>query len=281
MNTQIQHDIGQLRSQELVIEEAKVFADQYIRPLAREHDATGKLSRTLINEIAKRGYLGATFPAEYSGLELDPVYYGMLNEEIGKACSSTRALLTVGTSLIGESILRWGTTDQKKKWLPLISSAEKIGAFALTEPKAGTDAKGIESSYEKDGDSYIITGHKKWITLAGIADFFLVIAKNAEQQISAFLVDRNPDIEIKEMLGLMAAKGSHIAEVKFNRVRVPKENLLGAEGRGFSCIVSTALDHGRYSIAWAGVALAQEALEAMVNYARQRKQFGKKYISFS
>lgn len=259
-----------------IVQEARLFAERELRPRATEIDRKEELPRDIIVQMAKRGYLSATFPEEYGGLELDPVSYGFFTEEIGKACCNTRALITVQTSLIGGSLLRWGTKEQKEKWLPAIASAEKLGAFALTEPLVGSNAKAVQLSYRKSGAKYILNGRKKWISFSGIADFFIVIA-SCEGSVSAFLVDRESEgITVSPMSGLLANRASHIAEIQFDQVEIPCENLLGIEGGGFTYVVTTALDHGRYSIAWAGIGIAAEALEAMVHYSRNRTQFDKK-----
>ena len=266
--------------QEKIVEEVKNFAAKEIRPFAAEADEKGALPKTHIRKLANRKFLSASFPAQYGGLELDPVYYGRLIEEIGKACCSTRALITVQTSLVGESILRWGTEDQRDKWLLKMSSGDKIGAFALSEPDVGSDVKNIQTSYKKKGSRFILDGRKKWISFGEIADFFITLA-TGDQGITAFIVERDFEgVRTKPIKDLFANKASHVAEIDFKSVDVPEENVLGRLGSGFSFIVGTALDHGRYCVAWGGVAIAQEALEAMVRYARERSQFGKKIHHF-
>ncbi len=263
-------------SQQKIVEEAKAFADREIRPFAAEFEANEAVPRELIDKMAQRGYLAASFPREYGGLGLDPVYYGLFTEEIGKACASTRGLLTVHTSLVGETLLRWGNKELKEKWVLPMARGEKIGAFALTEPEVGTDAKSVKTSFRKEGNKYIINGKKKWITFGDVADFFLTVT-NGEKGITTFIIERRTEgVTTTPIKGLLASKAAHIAEIRFDNVEVPAENMVGREGSGFTYIVSTALDHGRYSIAWAGVAIAQEALDAMVTYSRKRSQFGKK-----
>ena len=263
-----------------IVEEARHFAAKEIRPYATEFDEKGVLPRELIRKMAKKRFLSASFPKAYGGLELDPVYYGLFTEEIGKACCSTRGLLTVHTSLVGESLLKWGTPAQKEKWLHPMASGEKLSAFALTEPNIGSDAKGVQCRYEKKGNNIVINGHKKWTSFGDIADFFIVIAA-CDDKISAFIIESSFDgVKTKPIHGMLGARASHIAEIEFKDVIIPVENLLGPEGGGCAYIVNTALDHGRYSIAWGGVAIAQEALEAMVSYSRKREQFGKKIHKF-
>ncbi len=263
-------------TQEKILEEARAFAAKEIRPFAAEFEEKEAVSRELIDKMAKRGYLAASFPQEYGGLGLDPVYYGLFTEEIGKACCSTRGLLTVHTSLVGEALVRLGTRQQKERWLLPMARGEQLAAFALTEPEVGTDAKSVQTSYRKEGSKYIINGKKKWITFGDIADLFLVVARG-DSGITTFIVERTGGgVVTKPIKGLLASRAAHIAEIEFKDAAVPPENIITKEGSGFSYVVNTALDHGRYSIAWGGIGIAQEALEAMVNYSRQRSQFGVK-----
>ncbi len=263
-----------------IILEAREFASNEIRPFAGEFEENGGIPRELINKMAKRGYLAASFPEKYGGLALNPVDYGFFTEEIGKACASTRSILTVHTSLVGETILRWGNEQQKDYWLPLMAKGEKLAAFALSEPDVGSNAKGVQTSYVKQGDKYILNGRKKWITLGGIADVFIVIASE-QGKITAFIVERSfPGVSTSLIKGMLSGKASYISEIQLDNVEVPEENVLGKVGNAFEYVVATALDHGRYSIAWAGVGIAQEALDAMVTYSRNRTQFGEKLRSF-
>lgn len=262
------------------LKEAKDFAESDISPHAAQFDEDGGISTELIKKLASKGYLAATFPKEYGGMALNPVQYGMLTEEIGKACSSTRALLTVHVSLVGEALLRWGSEKQKQEWLPAMAKGDKIGAFALTEPETGSDASAIQTSYVKRDGEYVLSGRKKWITFSVIADFFLTIASN-NGKASAFIVKRNaPGVTVTPIKGLLASRAAYIGEIAFDNVVVPEEQMIGNEGDGFTYIVNTALDHGRYSIAWAGLAIAQASLDAMVKYARERNQFGQKIYNY-
>jgi alkylation response protein AidB-like acyl-CoA dehydrogenase len=266
--------------QQNIVFEARRFAEDMIRPMAGELDREEHYPKEIIDELAKRRFLLASLPTVTGGLGLDPVYYGFFTEEIGKACCATRGLITVQSSLIGEALLRWGTKEQKTNWLPAIADGQKIGAFALTEPHIGSNAQGIQTAYERSGKEYVIKGRKKWISFGAIADFFILIASN-DSEITAFIVERDrPGINIFPQKGLLASRATHIAEIEFNDVRVPQSNVLGKPGSGFVFIASSAIDHGRYSIAWAGVAIAQEALNNMVRYARERNQFGRKIAEF-
>jgi alkylation response protein AidB-like acyl-CoA dehydrogenase len=263
-----------------IIEQVKEFVASEIRPFAADFDQNEQLPNELIKKMGSIGLLGACFPLEYGGLDLDPLSYGIVTEEIGKACCSTRSLLTVHTSLVGETILRFGTEKQKNKWLPLMAKGDVIAAFALTEPEIGTDAHSITTTYEISDTDFIINGKKKWITFGNIADIFLVLAAN-EKQTTCFLVERKfAGISTEPIKGLLANRASHIAEITFNNVHVPKENIIASLGQGFNYVVNYALSAGRYSIAWGGLAIAQEALEAMVKYSKERSQFGDKIYKF-
>jgi alkylation response protein AidB-like acyl-CoA dehydrogenase len=262
--------------QKMIVNEAREFAAEVLRPRAGDFDREETLPKDVLDEMAKRKFLLASLPEAYGGLALNPIYYGFFTEEIGKACCSTRGLITVQSSLIGETLLKWGSEEQKTRWLLSVASGEMLGAFALSEPEIGTDARGVQTRYKKDGKDYLLNGRKKWISFGEIAGFFIVIA-SGESEITAFIVERDrPGISVCPIKGLLGNRAAHLAEIELKDVRVPEDNVIGKPGSGFSFIVGTALDHGRYSIAWAGVAIAQEALDCMATYARKRKQFGRK-----
>jgi len=255
---------------------AKAFADGVLRPRAGEFDSQGGVPREVLQELAERGLLGAVLPPEFGGGGLDPLAYGLLTNEVGKGCNSTRALLTVHASLVGETLARLGSPEQKQRWLPDMAAGRKLACFALSEPDIGSEATAVKTSYRQQGEAFVINGRKKWITYGAIADLFLVFAA-CEGEISAFMLERPmAGVSTRPMGGLLASRGAHLAEIFFEDVVVPKENLVGRLGTGFSFVANTALFYGRYSIAWAGVAIAEAAVEEMVSYAREREQFGKK-----
>lgn len=266
--------------QKAIVEEARQFADKSIRPRAGEIDQLEELPRDLIADMMERRYHVASLPEGYGGLGLDPVYYGFLTEEIGKACCSTRALMTVQSSLVGETLVKWGTGLQKDRWLRTMASGECIGAFALSEPETGSDARGVRTVYEDIGGEYVLNGRKSWTSFGDVADFFIIIAA-CEGDLTAFIVGReNEGLTSRPIRGLLAGRACHLAQLDLHDVRIPHENVIGRPGCGFRYVVGTALDHGRYSVAWAGVAVAQEAVDAMVTYSRKRKQFGKRICEF-
>ncbi len=255
---------------------ARDFATRELRPRAGEFDRAGAVPIDVLRGMGERGLLGAMLPLEHGGGGLDALSYGLLTLEIGKGCSSCRALLTVHTSLVGETIARFGNAAQKSRWLPLLASGERLACFALSEPEVGSDAAAVRTTYERQGDHYVLDGRKTWISFALVADLMLVIAA-CGGSVSAFIVERDmPGVATRPILGMLGNRGAHIGEVFLERVRVPVENRLGAAGAGFGFIANSALFHGRYSVAWAGLALAEAALEEMVAYAARREQFGKK-----
>lgn len=253
--------------------EAKLFVDKEIVPLASQIDMEEKIPTDLINKISREGYLASMIPSSFGGKGQDMVNLGILNEEIGRGCSSVRSLLTV-QGMVALAILRWGTDGQKAYWLPKLASGEKIGAFALTEPDTGSDAKSISTQAELSGDYYVINGKKKWITMGQIADVFLVFCQ-CEGKVTAFLIEKDsPGFSVSPICGLLGARASMIAELKMNDCKISKENMVGTIGTGLSHVALGSLDYGRYSIACGCVGLGQACLEASVKYTRSRKQFG-------
>jgi hypothetical protein len=253
--------------------EFRTFVDAEIARHADRHDRQECLSEAVIFKMARQGYLGATVPAAFGGQGMDAITFGLLNEEVGRGCTAARGLLTV-QSMATRVIDRWGSDVQKQRWLRDLAAGEKIGAFALTEPEHGCDAANIETTAEQDDDGFLINGRKRWISYGQIADVFLVFAQT-EKRVSAFLVERKtPGLTIEPMKGLLGARGSMLAELHFQDCRVPAENLVARLGFGLVPVGFTALDVGRYSIAWGAVGLAQACLDASIRYTKRRKQFG-------
>ncbi|MHA6528860.1 acyl-CoA dehydrogenase family protein [Paenibacillus sp. BAC0078] len=252
----------------------RCFADEKIAPYAQQHDEDEKLTDEVLEYMKQSGYLGSMIPQQYGGTMLNMVETGLLNEEIGRGCASVRSLLTVH-GMVALGILRWGTETQKDYWLPKLASGSKIGAFGLTEPLVGSDAKSVSTSAILHEDSYILNGVKKWITMGQIADVFIIMAQ-LNGKPTAFLVERdNPNLTIKPMKGLLGCRASMIAELTLEDCRIPADSIIGAPGTGLSHIALTCLDYGRYTVAWGAVGTAQACLEASVHYARKRKQFGR------
>ncbi len=253
--------------------EVKEFVEMEVAPYAAEDDRLERLNEKTVKKLALKGYLGSMLPIEFEGMGLDAVSIGILNEEIGRGCSSVRSLLTVH-GMVALAISRWGTKDQKDYWLPKMAKGDKIGAFGLTEPNVGSDAKSIETTAVESGENFVLNGTKKWITMGQIADVFLIFAQLYEKP-TAFIVEKNtPGFYIKPINGLIGARASMIAELRLENCSIPKGNLVGNAGTGISHVALNSLDYGRYTIAWGCVGLAQACLDASLRYARKRKQFG-------
>lgn len=268
------------KQEQEILHEAELFATREIRPYARQIQEQQSIPRSLIRAMAERGYLAASIPHEYGGMGLGPKAYGLLTEVFGKALPAVRSLLTVHTSLVSETLVRFGSPEQKSSWLPKLVRGEWIGAFGLTEPEVGSDAKNVKTTWREEADCYVLNGKKKWITFGGMADVFIIVASQ-EGRSTAFWVERQFDgVQTQAIEGVMVGGETGIAEIGLHEVRVPKSHLIGRMHEGFEYIVSGALDQGRYSIAWAGLAIAQEALDSMVTYSRKRKQFDQKLSHF-
>ncbi|HEY3571117.1 MAG TPA: acyl-CoA dehydrogenase family protein [Thermoanaerobaculia bacterium] len=254
-------------------EEFRAFVAAEIAPYAGRWDREAAIPMELVGRLREVGYLGSNVPADYGGLGRDNVTYGLLTEEIAKGCSSVRSLLTVH-DMVAHVIGRWGSPGQRERYLPALARGEILGAFCLSEPNAGSDAKSVETVARDDGDAWVLDGRKKWTTFGQIANLFLVLAQ-IEGKPTAFLVERDlPGVTMKPLSGVTGTRASMLAEIFFEGVRVPKENLIGKPGFGVSAVMSTALDHGRYSVAWGAVGLAQACLDASRAYATERRQFG-------
>jgi alkylation response protein AidB-like acyl-CoA dehydrogenase len=249
------------------------FADAHIVPHANAWDQAEAMPAEMVRQLAAVGYLGAVLPVDRGGAGFNMVEFGLLNEELGRGCSSIRSLLTVH-SMVALAISRWGREEKKSQWLEKLGQGKAIGAFALTEPEAGSDARQIMTQAVASGDDFLLTGHKKWITFAQMADLFLVFAKSVRGP-CAFLLERNtPGLVISPMHGMLGTRASMMAELRLEECRVRKQDMIGAAGFGLSHVASSALDCGRYSVAWGSVGIAQACLEACVRYAGRRKQFG-------
>ncbi len=252
----------------------RTFAEEAIMPQADRFDQEERVPFAFLQRIGQQGYLGAIVPQEYGGTDMDMVTFGLLNEEVGRACSSVRSLLTVH-SMVAYAILKWGTPQQRKQWLPQLATGALIAAFGLSEPRVGSDAASVETSAVLAGDSYILTGQKRWITYGQVAHLFLIFAQ-CEGKHVAFLVESNtPGLTVKPICGILGTRASLLAELSLENCRVPRENMVGGKGFGLIAVATTALDLGRYSVAWGSVGAAQACLEASLRYTSERKQFGR------
>jgi butyryl-CoA dehydrogenase len=272
-------DLSLSDEQELIRATAREFVEREIVPHAREWDRDEEMDRGIVGRLAEVGYLGAALPEDYGGMGLDTVSYSLVTEELGRADSSVRGIVSVNVGLVGKTIARWGSEEQKQEWLPRLSSGEALGCYALTEPGAGSDPAGLATRAERDGDGWTISGSKIFITLGTWAGLALVFARTGEG-ITCFLVPTDVEgFSAQPLKGKLGLRAQDTGELSLDGVRVPAENVLGAEGEGMKVALS-ALDNGRISLAAGCVGIAQGCLEACLAYARDRRQFGRSIASF-
>lgn len=277
-------DFELTQDQKLVQEMVRKFAINELEPVASEIDRSREFPWKNIKKMAELGLLGVIIPEEYGGAGLDFLSLAIVIEEISKVCASTGVIIAVNNSLAAYPILAFGTEEQRRKYLPLLAKAEKIGAIGLTEPNAGSDVAGMESTAALDGDYYRLNGTKRFITNgreAGVCVIFAYTDKSKRHKgISAFIVDDGtPGFTKGEHEDLMGLRATGNCELIFEDAKVPKDNLLGEEGQGFKIAMHT-LDVSRIDIGAQAVGIAQGALEAAVKYAKERKAFGKSIAEF-
>lgn len=272
-------DFSFTREHELVKQLMKQFVDNEVRPIAAEIDETERFPLETIEKMAKYGIKGMSFSSQYGGSNTDYISYVIAVEELAKACCSTACIYAVSTGLVAAMIEKFGNEQQKQKYLPGLLTGTSIGAFALTEANAGSDASAQQTVAKDMGDYYLLNGSKTFITNAGFSSVYIVMAMTDKSKgvkgISAFLVEKDMEGfsigKIEEKCGVRA---SSTGELIFEDVKVPKENLLGKEGKGFN-IAMAGLDGGRISIATQALGLAEGALDEAIKYVKERKQFGK------
>jgi len=265
-----------LTTEQLVLKKHfRDFVDSEIIPIANRQDETEYLDNSIIEKMSALGFLGAIIPSKYGGKEWDAVTLALLHEEIGRGCASIRSLLTVH-EMVALAINRWGSDEQRENWLPRLATGDIIGAFALSEPDTGSDAKSVQLTAVFEGGRFLLSGVKKWITMGQIANLFIIIAQY-DNKPTAFLVERQSEgLSARPIKGLMGFRASMGAELLLDDCDIPGENIIGSCGVGLSHIAQTCLDHGRFVVACGCVGLAQACLEDSVNYARERKQFGER-----
>jgi alkylation response protein AidB-like acyl-CoA dehydrogenase len=256
---------------------ARDFTDREVVPHAAAWDRAESVDRAIVGKLGALGFLGLTVDEEYGGSGGDHLAYCLVTEELGRGDSSVRGIVSVSLGLVAKSIAHWGSEEQKRAWLPLLTSGEAVGCFALTEPGTGSDAAHLTTRAVRDGDGYLLTGSKMFITNGTWADVVLLFARTGgpgHRGVSAFLVPADaPGLTRREIHGKLGLRGQATAELVLDGVRVPAGALLGPEGKGFSVAMS-ALAKGRMSVAAGCVGIAQACLEAAVGYAGEREQFG-------
>ena len=266
-------DLTLTPEQELIQSSAREFVDREVVPHAREWDRDEVMDRAIVAKLADVGFL--------AGWELDTVSYCLIMEELGRADSSVRGIVSVNVGLVGKTIKRWGTEEQRERWMPRLASGETLGCYALTEPGAGSDPTGMDTRAERDGDSWSITGSKIFITLGTWAGLALVFARTSEgpRGITCFLVPTDAEgFSAHPIKGKLGLRAQDTGELTLDGVRVPAENVLGGEGDGMKVALS-ALDNGRISLAAGCVGISQGCLDASLAYAGERRQFGRSIAS--
>ena len=277
-------NFGLTREQELVRQMVREFAVNEVKPIAAEIDETERFPMENVKKMAELGMMGIPFPKELGGAGGDVLSYIISVEELSKVCGTTGVILSAHTSLCASLIYENGTPAQKEKYLVPLAKGEKIGAFGLTEPGAGTDAAGQQTTAVLDGDNYILNGSKIFITNGGVAETFIVFAMTDKSQgtrgISAFIVEKGfPGFSIGKKEDKLGIRASSTTELIFENCIVPKENLIGKEGKGFGIAMKT-LDGGRIGIAAQALGIAEGAYEETIKYMKERKQFGRPLSAF-
>ncbi|MBA3747779.1 MAG: acyl-CoA dehydrogenase family protein [Solirubrobacterales bacterium] len=270
--------------QQLVRETARAFVDAEIVERARDNARARRFDRELVSMLAAQGYLGAIVPADYGGAGLDHVTYALIVEEIGRGDGAMRTVVSVQTSLVCGSILRWGTQEQKAGYLPKLCAGEWLGCFGLTEPETGSDAANQRTRARKVDGGWLLNGAKMWISLASHAQVALIFAQTdpalRHRGLACFLVDTDqPGFQTQAIHHKMGLHASDTAAIALDDAFVPDDGLLGEVGEGFKVAMS-ALDGGRYSVAAGCVGICQGCVEQSVKYAREREQFGRPIASF-
>ena len=262
----------------------KEFAEAEVKPLAQETDETETFPMETVKKMQKYGFMGIPVPKEYGGQGCDPLTYIMCVEELSKVCGTTGVIVSAHTSLCADPIMTYGTEEQKQKYLVPLAKGELLGAFALTEPGAGTDAQGAQTKAVLDGDEWVLNGSKCFITNGSYADVYIIIAVTdvkvdargrKKKSFSAFIVEKGtPGFTFGTKEKKMGIRGSATYELIFQDCRIPKENLLGPQGKGFGIAMHT-LDGGRIGIASQALGIAEGALDLTIDYVKERKQFGR------
>ncbi|MFZ0335587.1 MAG: acyl-CoA dehydrogenase [Candidatus Acidiferrales bacterium] len=277
-------DLGLTEEQLLLQRTVREFAESEVKPLAKEIDETGHFPRETFRKAAELGLTGVAVPEEYGGAGMDHISYSIVIEEISRACASTGVILSVQNSLYSDPVLRFGTEEQKQKFLVPFARGEKIGCYALTEPQAGSNAAALRTTAVPKADKYVINGTKAWITNGAAADAAIVYTnthpEKGEKGITALIVEKGtPGFAVGKEEKKLGINATACCELSFTDCEVPVGNRIGAEGEGYKVALST-LDGGRIGIAAQATGIAQGAFDAALAYAQQRQAFGHPIADF-
>jgi alkylation response protein AidB-like acyl-CoA dehydrogenase len=276
-------DFALTADQELIRQTARAFCEREIAPHAASWDREESIDRSLVGKLAEVGFLAAALPSENGGMGLDMISYTLIVEELGRADSNVRGIVSVSNGLFGHAVAHWGTSEQRERLLPPLAAGEELGCYALTEPGAGSDPAGLATSAARNGDGWVLSGQKIFITLGSWAAHALVFARTGElgpRGITCFVVPTDaPGFEARPIKGKLGLRAQDTAELFLDGVRVPDEARLGDVGAGFKVAMS-ALDHGRVSMGAGCVGIAQGCLDASIAYTKTREQFGRPVAGF-
>jgi alkylation response protein AidB-like acyl-CoA dehydrogenase len=252
----------------------KAFVALNVEPFAERWDREQRIPDSVISLLAKSGYLGCSLPPQYGGQGWDIVTFGLLNEAMGRGSSALTGVLTV-QAMVSMALLKWGTKEQKEKWLPPLARGEMIGAFALTEPGAGSDIQSLATGLTPEGDHFVLNGHKKWISCAQFAAVFLVFGKMEQRPVACLVPRDSPGLRVEPIDDLMGFRAAGLAEIHFVDVKVPSANLVGKPGFALSHVAPVGLHYGRISTACSALGLLRGCFEESVAHATMRKIGGK------
>ncbi|MQB00570.1 MAG: acyl-CoA dehydrogenase [Actinobacteria bacterium] len=276
-------DLGLSAEQEMVRKTARDFCDREIAPYVRDWDRSEQMDRGIVQKLADIGFLGGPLPERHGGSGFDNLSYCLVVEELGRADSSVRGIVSVNVGLVAKTIEKWGSEEQKEEWLPKLATGEALGCYGLTEPGSGSDAASLKTSAKQDGDDWVLNGSKMFITNGTWAGLALIFARTGEEGargISAFLVPTDtPGYSSRSVTGKLGLRSQDTGELILEDVRVPDRNRIGGLGEGFKVAMS-ALDKGRMSLAAGSVGIAQGCLDASIAYAKEREQFGRSIARF-
>jgi len=259
---------------DLSIEAVKKFLENSLKKYSLKYDKDEKIPMEFISSISERGYLGLNISKKYGGLEADEISIGLINKEFAKYSPSVRSIFTV-QGMISKIIAAWGNEEQRNKWLPLLAKGSCIGGFALAEEESGSDSQAIESVAIKCKGGYLLSGKKVWVTMGQIANIFIVFCKYNGLP-GALIVERNREIKVQKVSNLSGLRSTMVAELYFDNTFVPEENLIASWGVGLNQVAFSALEYGRYTVAWGCVGIAEQSIYLACKYANDRIQFHRK-----
>lgn len=244
-----------------------------VEPFATQWDKQQGVPREAIEKCGKEGFVGGIFPKQYGGGGWDTVTFGLLNEAMGASSVSLCALFTVQT-MVGMTLAKWGTEEQKEKWLTPMSNSSIIAAFAMTEPKVGSDIQAIETTFTPKGEIYLLNGTKRWITMSGIADIFLVFGKHEDKSMACIIKSNTPGVKITPLKDMLGFKGAHLSQLEFDNCEIPASDLVGKPGLVINYVAPYGLHFGRVSTSWNSIGLLRACVETSSTFASDRRAFG-------